>query len=389
MVAQRRWMAVGRSATEDSRSAGAEAARAAHDGPDAKLVLVFVGISHDLPAVLAGIQEVFPGVPLVGCSTHGEISPAGPGDGSVVVTAIGGVGFAVTTAVAEHVTGRQREAGTEVADAVAAETGLPYTALLVLTDGLLPDQEEILRGVYGVVGASVPLFGGAAGDGWQFEQTYQLHGDQVLTDAVVLASISSEAPLAVSVQHGWTRTGEPIVVGRCADGRVYTLDDEPAMDVYLDRLGAPPEAYTDATAFSRFALPRPVGILRRSGQVVRNLSTQVDLEQRSLGGGGQIPSGALAWVMEGNEESILAAATSGCAEAIAGLDGAPLLGMLTFSCAATRAVLGDDGIAREGDRLLEMAGGAPFAGFYTYGEIARIRGIDGFHNQTLVVLALA
>jgi hypothetical protein len=34
------------------------------------------------------------------------------------------------------------------------------------------------------------------------------------------------------------------------------------------------------------------------------------------------------------------------------------------------------------------ASGAPVAGFYTYGEIARTRGISGFHNQTLVVLAL-
>jgi hypothetical protein len=33
--------------------------------------------------------------------------------------------------------------------------------------------------------------------------------------------------------------------------------------------------------------------------------------------------------------------------------------------------------------------GAPIAGFYTYGEIARTSGVRGFHNQTLVVLALA
>jgi hypothetical protein len=31
---------------------------------------------------------------------------------------------------------------------------------------------------------------------------------------------------------------------------------------------------------------------------------------------------------------------------------------------------------------------APVAGLYTWGEIARTRGINGFHNQTLVVLAV-
>jgi hypothetical protein len=63
--------------------------------------------------------------------------------------------------------------------------------------------------------------------------------------------------------------------------------------------------------------------------------------------------------------------------------------MLTFSCAALRAVLGDDGIQREGARIGKWADGVPFAGFYTYGEIARTRGIDGFHNQTLAILAIA
>jgi hypothetical protein len=62
--------------------------------------------------------------------------------------------------------------------------------------------------------------------------------------------------------------------------------------------------------------------------------------------------------------------------------------MLTFSCAALRAILGEDGVRREGNRLAKWAEGAPFAGFHTYGEIARVRGIDGFHNQTLAVLAL-
>jgi hypothetical protein len=52
-------------------------------------------------------------------------------------------------------------------------------------------------------------------------------------------------------------------------------------------------------------------------------------------------------------------------------------------------VLGDDGIKREVDRIADHAGGVPVAGFYTYGEIARTHGVNGFHNQTLVVLALA
>ena len=45
-------------------------------------------------------------------------------------------------------------------------------------------------------------------------------------------------------------------------------------------------------------------------------------------------------------------------------------------------------ITEEISRVAHHANGAPVAGFYTYGEIARTRGMSGFHNQTLVVLAV-
>ncbi|GDY32709.1 FIST C-terminal domain-containing protein [Gandjariella thermophila] len=160
------------------------------------------------------------------------------------------------------------------------------------------------------------------------------------------------------------------------------------MDVYLERLGAPPEAYTDPAAFTRFALPRPLGVQRRSGVEPHNMSTEMDIEGRSIGGGGAIDPGGLVWAMTGDETSILAATDAACTEVLAGLGERDPVGLLTFSCAAPRPVLGSDGIQRENRRIAKHADGLPYAGFYTYGEIARTRGIDGFHNQTLTVLAL-
>src|SRR5690349_22594315 len=111
----RRWMGVGRSGESDSRTAAATATRTAITGSEPKVLLVFSAITHDPAAVLAGIRDVAPGVPVVGCTTHGEIAPGGPTDGAVLVTAIGGPGITVATTVATGVAGRQREAGAEVA----------------------------------------------------------------------------------------------------------------------------------------------------------------------------------------------------------------------------------------------------------------------------------
>jgi hypothetical protein len=385
---QRRWMATGRSVDVDTAAAAAAAVRAAVRGDEPKLLLVFAAINHDAATIRDVLRDLVPGVPVVGCTTHGELGPGGPTDGSVTVAAIGGPGFTVSTAVAESVSGRQRAAGMEVAQCAAAVADQPYRVLMILTDGLVRDQESIVRGCYSVVGAEIPLFGGASADGWRMSGGYLLGDNRVLTDAVVAVTIASEAPLAVAVRHGWSKVGQPMIVTSSGNGRVYTLDDRPALDVYLDRLGAPPQAYTDARAFTDFALPRPLGVQRRSGVEARNLSTEVDIEGRSIGGGSAIDHGGLTWAMTGDEDSILAATDAACQEALTGLRGEPPVGMLTFSCAALRAVLGDDGIRREGERLDKWADGTPFAGFYTYGEIARVRGIDGFHNQTLAILAL-
>ncbi len=384
----RRWMGVGRSQLEDSCAAAVAAVDAAIRGEEPKLLIAFAAITHDPAAVVASLRKAAPGVPVVGCTTHGEIGPGGPTDGSVMVAAIGGPGFGVSIAVAEHASGRQREAGTEVAACVSDIPDLPHRVLMLLTDGAIRDQESILRGVYGVLGAEVPLFGGACADGWRMTGGYLIVDDRVLTDAVVGVTIASEAPLSIAARHGWSKVGPPMIVTSSGNGRVYTLDDRPALDVYLERLDAPAEAYTDPAAFTAFALPRPLGIQRRRGVEARNLSTEVDLAGRSIGGGGAIDHGGLTWVMTGDEASILEATDAACRDALDGLGGGTPVGLLTFSCAALRAVLGDGGIRKEGERLDIWADGIPFAGFYTYGEIARVRGIDGFHNQTLAVLAL-
>ena len=385
---RRRWFAVGHSDLPDAHAAGTAAAAAALERDDARLLVVFASESYDLPALLRAINRRSGGVPLVGCSTAGEIATSGPGGAIVVVAALGGEGFSVATGSAERVSTRLREAGAEVAACFDRLTGQPYRVLLLLTDGLAGDQQEIVRGAYGVLGAGVPLVGGCAGDDLKMRRTWQLHDDRVLQNAVVGAAVCSEAPFGIGVQHGWRRVGEPMLITESRNNRVYRIEDRPALDVYLERLSPPPEVASDPAAFTQFALTHPLGLSRRSDEEQVRFIGEADFEDRSLGCIAEVPQGGLAWLMEGDEQSVLRATDAACSAAMAGLDGARPLGLLAFDCIARRGVLGDEGIQHEVDRVASHAGGAPVAGFYTYGEIARTAGISGFHNQTLVVLAV-
>ena len=383
-------MACGHSADPHPFTAGAKAAVDAVRGRgDAKLLIVFCSAAYDLDQLLAGIASEAPGTPLIGCSTAGEIATAGPSDASVVIVAIGGPGFSVATGAGTDSTGSLRQATTTAVEACMGSLDRrAHSVLLLLTDGLGGDQMEVVRGAYAVVGAEIPLVGGCAGDDLRMKSTFQLFGERALRDSVVAAAVSSDAPIGIGVQHGWRRVGEPMLVTSSDGSRVHSLDDEPALDVYLRRLGAPAAAHHDAGAFTRFALTHPLGISHRSGEEVRFVAG-ADFDDRSLGCIASVPQGGLAWIMEGDEDSVLEATDGACVEAVAGLSGEPPLGLVAFDCIARRGVLGEPGIRREIDRIAAFAGGAPVAGFYTYGEIARTTGMRGFHNQTLVVLALA
>ncbi|HVB27827.1 MAG TPA: FIST N-terminal domain-containing protein [Mycobacteriales bacterium] len=400
-MSETRWLGVGQSSEPPAFAAAEQAAIGALRGPDPKLLLVFCAASLDLQQVTAGVRAAAHAptgapasaptpVPIVGCSTAGEIATDGPGDGGVVVLALGGPGFRVAVGAAEQASSRLREAGTQAAgcfEELAAEGPDEHRILLLLTDGLAGDQLEIVRGAYDVVGAEVPLVGGCAGDGLRMKQTLLIHDDRVLADAVIAVAIASDAPFGIGVRHGWRRVGEAMLVTASHGNRVHTLDDEPALDVYLRRLAAPEDAYRDPEAFTQFALTHPLGLSRRSGEEVRMVA-DADFDDRSIGCIAQVPQGGYAWMMEGDDSSVLAASDAACADALAGLGGHPPSGLIAFDCIARRGVLGDVGIRREIDRVVAHASGAPVAGFYTYGEIARTRGTGGFHNQTLVVLAI-
>ena len=230
-----RWFGVG-SADGLEPGSGARAAREALLHEHAKLLVVFCSASHDLPDLLQGIRSEAGDAPLIGCTTAGEIATTGPSDASVVVVAFGGDGFAVDTAFAEDASSDLRAAGSSVARCVPARTDLPYKLLLLLSDGLAGNQQEVVRGAYRVLGAAVPLVGGCAGDDLRMTRTFQFHGDRVLTDSVVAAGIASAAPVGIGVRHGWRRVGEPMLVTGSSGNRVYTLDDRPALDLYLERL---------------------------------------------------------------------------------------------------------------------------------------------------------
>jgi hypothetical protein len=386
-----RWFGVGQSSAHDSAKAGTEAAEAAIGGRTPKAVFVFCSVAHDLPVLMAAVRrECNPETVIVGSTTIGELGNVGMTVGGVSIAALGGDGFTVRTRMA-HL----KEHGPRAAGALAAEAahGLhdDHQVLVLLCDGLAGSPHEVVRGAYTTIGAAIPMVGGFSGDDQRFQATCQFygeqrHGDKVLTDAVIGVALGSDAPIGIGIAHGWHRLEPPMIVTRSRGGRVYELDDEPALDVMLRRNGM--DGRPAADLFHGLGALPALGLSRRNGEDIRVIHDGDD-DERSILGMSDVPQGALCWLMEADHEALIQGATDSCREALDGLGGKVPLGVLAFDCGVRRGRLGPDGMQEEMAAMRSALGNTPYAGFYTSGEIARVHGALGTHHLTLVTLALA
>lgn len=385
-----RWFGVGRSLLADPVEAGAQACREALAGRQATLLIVFASPSHSTPDMAAAVHAAAGGdVLMVGCSTSGEYTTDGRGAG-VVVNALGGPGFTASVRAVPYRSMDLYEAGVTAASSLD-DVGAEHRVVLLLGDGRSGDQQEMVRGAYSVAGAQVPLVGGCAGDNVSQTGTWHFFSSgrdlKVLSNAVLGAAIGSSSPFGVGVAHGWHRTGDPMVVTRSEGGKIFELDGEPALDVYLRRTGGSTDLAADPAAFLNFATVRPLGLARRTGEDIRILF-EADPAQRSISGLADTPEGALVWLMEADPEAVVDAAADAAVAATEAIDGDPL-GVLVFDCCVRPIALGDDRAELAVERLRDAVKPVPYGGFYSNGEIARERNAKGMHHLTVVALAVS
>jgi hypothetical protein len=380
-----RWLRVGHSDATTARAAAAAATELALDGPDPRLLFVFGPAEYPADEIAEAVGAVAAGVPFIGSSTTGHLGSGGRPDQGVVVVGLGG-DVAVETACGTELNRRPREVGFEVGQALRHPSGSEQQLVLMFTDILATDQQELVRGAYAAVGAGVPMAGSVSGVGMAQTRTWQLYNGKVLDDAVVAASLSGDLPIGVSVRHGWQRDGAAMLATASAENHVYTLDDRPALDVYRERHRAPAGIEEDEQAFRDYSLSRPLAIARRGDVAIRHVIGASPADG-ALVCAAAVPRGAAVWLATTDMESTLGAAEHAVRDAVAGLGGAPAKGLLVFDCAGRRAVL-REAIREEWRRMLAGAGDVPIAGFYGNGEIARVRGAYGYHNQTIVACAV-
>ena len=373
------------------REAGETLGRQIRDqlsGPPHALI-VFATPSGDHDALLAALAEVAGTHTIVGCSSAGEFTSDGSGQGLTNVTAIRSNTMRFAAAVG---TGLSQDHGSAARQLVAGFTGadlqdFPYRAALLLVDALAGHAEELVDAMTLQTGGTYRFFGGGAGDDARFQRTRVFCGTHVHGDAAVALEIVSTKPVGIGARHGWRPASAPLRVTQADASRVVSLNAAPAVEVFEEHAEAGARTF-DRSDPMPFFLHNIVGVETPGGFKLR-----VPLGVTDEGGivcAAEVPTGATAHIMSTGGESAVAAAAAAVRDAVEQVtrEGGSPRAALFFDCVATRLRLGQ-GFDHELDAVAEALGGAPFAGFNSYGQIVRSEGqFSGFHNCTAVVCVL-
>jgi hypothetical protein len=224
-------------------------AKAAFDGSDFRHMIVFFGIDHDAEVLAQTLGEAFPGVPVSGCSTAGEIGPAGMMQGGLLLIAFPRDGFRVHSELitgidqfgVERATGAVRRLKSQICGPSARLPKNNVFALL-LVDGLSNAEENIVAAIHWELD-DIELIGGSAGDGICFNRTVMIHNGRVAQRAAILMMIESDYPFRVFKTQNFEPTDIKLVV-TAADTEnriVHELNAEPAAREYAAAIGLQPD----------------------------------------------------------------------------------------------------------------------------------------------------
>ena len=359
------------------------------DGFRPTLALVFVSIKQDRKAICEILHTE--GIDIIGATSCGEFIDGYQGEGSVVILLLDLQRDAYTILFENIDESSIENAAARIAQAALKKFTRPGFILCstgISVKGEYLNGEILINKIEDVVGPQVNIFGGMAGDDytvsgtWVF--TYEQSGDNAIAALVLDEDKVSLQGMAIS---GWKPLGISRTVTKSEGGWIYTIDDQPAVDMYMKYLGLDPTRSTDKyQIFEGVGVHYPFQVERPKGEPVLRTPMAVDRNKNALMCDFDIPQGTkLRFSMPPdfdivetviNKASELKNTTNTEAEAL-----------LIFSCAGRLSALGP--MANAENEGLHDVWKAPMAGFFTYGEFGKaINGKQEFHSTTCCWVAL-
>jgi hypothetical protein len=216
------------------------------------LVLLFVSPEHDLDRLARAVTRRFGDIPVVGCTTAGEIGAEGYEEGTIVGIALGAPDFAAAVQLVRDVRATtlvDMQAQMRLARLAISEVA-PWARhdnlfAMTLIDGMSGCEEAVISAAFSALGG-MPIRGGSAGDGMRFHSTHVLFEGQFVSGCALIVVIATRRAFrAFKTEHFVAGEEKTVVTAAHPERRIVTeINAEPAAEEYARITGFAPEALT-------------------------------------------------------------------------------------------------------------------------------------------------
>jgi len=220
--------------------------------------------------------------------------------------------------------------------------------------------------------------GGGCGNNLQFSSTYQFT-EQGVGRKAVAAALLRGINFKIELDHGWSPVGEPLTITKAEGRRVYEIDGIPAFKRYRDLV-----RNCTRNGFPCCGMQYPFGLLAAGGNFIIRDPLKAE-EDESILFVTEVPENAIATIMEGDADSIVAAARKVAKNAL----NAPVIPkiFILFDCVSRYLLLGKN-FSREMEAVAgQVDSRIPVFGMLSFGEISSVSGVPLFYNKTIVAIA--
>lgn len=359
------------------------------DGYHPTIAFIFISIKQDRNAICNLLAEH--DIDVIGATSSTEFIDGHQDEGSTVILLLD-LNRNFYSILFESISKRNiKESAAKLAQAALLKFKNPSFILLTTSlteDGKMIDGEAIIQSMEKELGNEFNLFGGMAGDDMTFTGTYVFTNEQ--STGYGMAALVLDADkihlhgMAIS---GWKPIGVTKTVTKSEGNTIYTIDNQPALDLYMRYLGsAVPDNDDQMVFFENLGNQYPFQIEREGREPLMCNPIGFDKSNKALICEINVQQGSRFRFSTPPDfdimETIVAEATELKNKMQTNADA-----LLIFSCAGRLAALGP--LAQQENEGLAKVWDSPMAGFYSYGEFGRgVNGKHEFHSTTNSWVAL-
>ena len=351
------------------------------DGFQPTLAIVFISVKQDRKAISELLHQNQ--IDVFGCTSCGEFTGDHHSDGEMVMLLLD-----IDRQYYRLLLVEGKDTTVEAAASTLAEQALHQfrspTFLLsctgVFADGEYFDGDTLVRVLVDQLGRDCVFFGGMAGDDWAIKNSYVFTTQQESGHAIAaLVFDGDRVTLQGIATHGWKPLGLSRKVTKSIGSKIYSIDGQPAVEMYLKYLGMEKKnGDENFDLFKDLSIHFPFIARRKDGETIIKSPRSIDRESNALVMDIEMEEGSEFYFTIPPDFEISDEIIAEADEMKKSLDSQPDA-LLIFSCAGRPPVLGpltvmeNEGLAK----VWEL----PMAGFYTYGEFGRTRnGQQHFHS---------